>query len=450
MVKAAVQSLHLQSVATRVADNIEFLRGMPPSPYGPVEYVIWHDGTGDQVRYWSVDTTDGSHVELDTFDTPNTARQSVATDKTFLFVPSADNYKVIQHCWDGSQFVPLYQEDVDIGANNIPYGLCVIAGHEDGNGKYFVCAGQEFGVTELANVRYQDTAPFDFVGNDQSAVNDNWIEIMDVRSGNAGVWDVGDALVMGPQDPGNLQAYTFNGVTGLLLTAGGNYDPASNGNDSHSWGWCRNSGVITTDYGTGNLGSTTVGIFKVDPSDMQTLDFIGFGVTKSRPAPTPPQDAGNGALAITAVQNGNIIITLEDMDSGLDKIRTYTRDGNGSAPGYPGTIDENSHVDDYELAGPANNEGSGANSYFRINPYTDTIYLLTGNSDIGLVVFTVDASGNITVIAEITGHYASDRFGSSMTFVPTPFTNTVLPEAYIVDDRGHPVFDDQGNFVIPG
>jgi hypothetical protein len=416
-----------------------------PSPYGPVEYVIWHDGTDGKVRYWSVDTSDGSHTELDTFDTPNATRQSVATDKTFLFVPGSTNYRVLQYAWDGTQFVPLYEEDSEGTAQNFPYGMNVIANHEDGNGKYFVCAGTGPLVQELCNVRYQSAAPFDFVGNPQTSFNDNWVECMDFHFKNGSSWDVGDALVMGPQDGANLTSYTFNGINGLLLTEADSL-LADTGGISHSFGWDRFGGFITSDYAFG-IGSATIGIWDIDLADM-SIAFLGYGETKNDPVTD-----GNGAWAATPVLGGEYILTLEDNNNAIggafDWLRTYKRNGTGAGGAYPGTIDPSTLVDQHNLPAHAAGAGNGRDSYFRINPFTGTIYLLTGNANNGLVVLTVDSSGTINVIAEISGHYVSEDFGSSMTFVPVPFTNTVLPATYIVDDQGNPVMD-QGNFVVPG
>lgn len=407
------------------------------SPYGPVEYVIFHDETSDKVRYWSVDTSDGSHVELAAIDVLNEQHESVATDGTYVFIDGATLGNVAMFAWNGTNLVMLHEEET-ASTGLEPYGMARLTNHDN----YFLTIGQLAGDQGMRIVEYELTAPFGFTGTSKTATSDGWAEIMDFRKANTGQWEYGDAAVIAPWDANNMTSYTFSGAVATQQDQLTSDTPGH----SHGFGWDCAGGYIVCDYAVG-VPSLTIGVWSVNLSDM-SLTFIGYGELENAVS------GYVGAWAVGLTLGGDYVVTLEETGGLQDVIRTYARNGAGAAPGYPGAPDPSTLVDEYAITDTVGDGVADERAaYFRVNPYTGTIYLLTANTANGLIAFTVDGSGNIDVKAEIAGPYSNNRWGSPMVFSAEALpdvSGTVIPANAVVNDQGDFVFDDQGNFVVLG
>ena len=346
--------------------------------YGP-EYaggfrdyeVIYLMTTEYLIRAIGVDYVAQTYTEYGTLFVGAERGIDIDETDTYLFNEGGTG-SISQHVWRGTCFSTVYSE-AHAGLND-PKDILTLSGLQE-----FVVVGEEAFSHGLRTYDYEIAAPFDFDSTFTSTPsNDFWNGLFDLRFGNNGLAQKGDALVCQPQNGNDITTYRN---VGGVLTLVDQLTASSVGNKA-AWSCDRDSGIMTSHSAIASLFRA----YQIDMSDL-TISYIG------ELSPTDQE-----VLAVAAVPDEtDMFITCENTGAANDIVRTYRHDGIGGL----------TKLDELAMVGDTN-----ANAHFRVSPYTKRLWLIgTGQAN----AYEVDGSGLITKLIDLP--YAVGSTGAVANFI---------------------------------
>ena len=339
------------------------------SPFSSSEHMVIMDSTGNLVRYVSVDVAGGSFVELDSFAQPYTNGFALATDGTFLFMPTTFSGDIGQYAWDGANITKRF--NATGGSSNVVDEGMYIPPNNVGYVSYTGSLASSHG---LSTNKYESSPTYSYgVQNNYTTGNDNWGPIMDFRVGEVGTAVYGSTIVPSTKSvTEDLRSFT---ISGTAYTTSSSVSHGPTGYD-HGWGWERDLGTIAALESACN---TNVQLYQLNMGT-RVMSSIGTGTTTAT------------VYAVTFVNSH--LVTHET--SGV--IRTYSLSGS--------TLTE---VDSLSVGG-----APSISSFLTASPFTNKAYLISSGVS---RVLDIGIDGTITTKLTLSSMYYNAGGGNRLVFL---------------------------------